>query len=348
MRRIATLTASLIASTIAGAVVLAGTPLAAATPAFEPGLTVKRPVPATVTLPVRTMPTPGRNGHNGTILLRVGASQPIRVIVDTGFSGLLLFPGVWDRTPAGVRMGTETGTVRGPNGTRIKGVRGTATMAFSGVTTTEAIPFLASNTPNAYLKQWTDMGVYGLLGVGTKGGATMVNPFTALPGTLGRQWSIHFSRTKGTAGAVVLGAQPPADALMNFPLTYIGTNTVDAPLWNDQAATGCWTFAGGAESCVDTWFDAAFTLMRVVGDDFADLPADRQGYLTTGTEVTLAAPGAAFTGHAFTAGSQASRNLVKVIANGDPLINTGNSFYFDYTLYYDLINGRISLEGKGA
>lgn len=344
MRRISTLTAGL----IAGAVVLTGIPLANAASVAEPDITVKRPTPATVQLPVRTMQTPGRNGHNGAIVMRVGASAPIRVIVDTGFSGLLLFPGVWDRTPAGVTIGTRTARVRAPNGSRIPGVLGTAAMTFSGVSTTEEIPFLYSNKPNAYLKQWTDMGVYGLLGVGTKGGLTMVNPFTALPGVLGRQWSVHFSRTTGTAGAIRLGAAPPPDALMTFPLPYAGTNAVGAPLWNDQSATGCWAFAGGAESCVPTWFDAAFTLVRVKGDEYADLPVDEKGYLSTGTEVTLAAPGAAFVGHSFEAGSQASRNLVNVIPSGDALINTGNSFYFDYTLYYSLINGRISLKGKGA
>lgn len=333
---------------LAGAAVLAGVPSATAAPVSDAPATVKRPTPPTVQLPVRTMQTPGRNGQNGTITMQVGASAPIRVIVDTGFSGLLLFPGVWDRTPAGVTIGTRTGSAPAPNGRRIPGVLGNAAMTFSGVSTTEAIPFLYSTKPNAYLKQWTDMGVYGLLGVGTKGGVSMVNPFTALPGILGRQWSIHFSRTKGTSGAIMLGAAPPPDTVMTFPLPYAGTNAVGAPLWNDQSATGCWTFAGGEESCVPTWFDAAFTLMRVKGDGYADLPVDAKGYLTTGTEVTLAAPGAAFIGHDFKAGSQASRNLVNVIPNGDPLINTGNSFYFDYTLYYSLISGRISLKGKGA
>lgn len=312
------------------------------------GLGISKAAPVTLTLPVRTMQTPGRNGHNGTIVMRVGGSAPIRVIVDTGFSGLLLFPGVWDRTPAGVRISDEKSILARPNGDRIPGLLGSATMEFSGVTTTQAIPFLYSNTPNAYLKQWTDMGVYGLLGVGTKGGATMVNPFTALPGSLGRQWSIHFSRVKATSGAIVLGANLPPDAVMTFPLPYVGKNSVGAPLWNDQAATGCWTFAGGDESCVSTWFDAAFTLMRVKGDGFAGLRTDPKGYLRTGIEVTLAAPGAAFTGHSFRAGSQASRNLVKVLPTGDPLINTGNSFYFDYTLNYDLIRGRVSLSDKGA
>ena len=344
MRSIRTVTLGLVAA----ATVLAGLPFALAAPVSDAPATVKRPTPVTVQLPVRTMQTPGRNGHNGTITMKVGASAPIRVIVDTGFSGLLLFPGVWDRTPAGVKIGTRTATVRLPNGSRVPGVLGDAAMTFSGVSTTQAIPFLYSNKPNAYLKQWTDMGVYGLLGVGTKGGKTMVNPFTALPGSLGRQWSIHFSRTKGTSGSIVLGATLPPDALMTFPLPYIGTNAVGAPLWNDQSATGCWTFAGGEESCVPTWFDAAFTLMRVKGDEYAGLPVDKKGYLTTGTEVTLAAPGAAFVGHSFTAGSQASRNLVNVIPNGDPLVNTGNSFYFDYTLTYDLVTGRISLKAKGA
>ncbi len=338
---------SLAVGIAATATILAGGVSAAAAPS-DASATVARPTPVTVQIPVRAMQTPGRNGENGTILMRVGSSAPIRVIVDTGFSGLLLFPGVWDKTPAGVRIGKQTGSVRAPNGKRIPGVLGSAKMSFSGVTTTQRIPFLSSNTPNAYLKQWTKMGVYGLLGVGTKGGATMVNPFTALPGVLGRQWSIHFSRTKGTAGAVTLGAGPPPDARMSFPLPYIGTNSVGAPLWNDQSATGCWSFAGKPEVCGATWFDAAFTLMRVKGSQFAALPTDKRGYLTTGTEVTLAAPGAAFIGHSFKAGSRASRNLVKVIANGDPLINTGNSFYFDYTLSYDLIIGRVSLSDKGA
>jgi hypothetical protein len=345
VRRIFAYTAGL---ACAAALMVGGQSAADVTATADATVTVNRPTPVTVSLPVRTMETPGRNGHNGTIVMRVGASAPVRVIVDTGFSGLLLFPGVWDRTPAGVRIGTETGTVRAPNGTRIKGVRGTAKMSFSAINTTEAIPFLYSKTPNAYLRKWTDMGVYGLLGVGTKGGATMVNPFTALPGALGRQWSIHFSRTKGTSGAVVLGSPPPADSRMTFPLNYLGTNSVGSPLWDDQAATGCWAFAGGAEQCVDTWFDAAFTLMRVKGASFADLRTDKRGYLRSGTRVTLAAPGAAFIGHSFAAGSRASRNLVKVISNGDPLINTGNSFYFDYTLYYDLVTGRISLKDKGA
>lgn len=49
--------------------------------------------PVTISLPITTADTPGRNGQNGILTMRVGRSAPLRVIVDTGFSGLVLFPG---------------------------------------------------------------------------------------------------------------------------------------------------------------------------------------------------------------------------------------------------------------
>ena len=57
----------------------------------------------------------------------------------------------------------------------------------------------------------------------------------------------------------------------------------------------------------------------------------------------LIAAGSAFFGHKFIAGRTGSRNLVRLIPRGKPTINTGNSFYFDYTLTYDLAVGTVSL-----
>jgi hypothetical protein len=302
-------------------------------------------VPVTVHMPVRTVETPGRNGHNGTILMRLGDSRPIRVIVDTGFSGLLIFPNAWGRTPDGVTIKPQRGSFRIPHGPTVGTLTGTAVMSFSGVSTTSALPFEYAQRTNRYLERWEDLGVYGLLGVGAAGGGSMTNPLTALPGTLGRHWSIHFDRA-GPNGALVLGAFPPTSSRMTFPLRYIGENSVGAPLWNDRAANGCWTFAGRPPICVRTWFDAAFTLMRVSGTPFSGLPVDSDGYLASGTRVTLSAPGAAFVGHRFVAGQRASRNLVQISPTGNPTINTGNSFYFDYVLTYDLTLGRISLSDQ--
>lgn len=328
----------LIAVTLSGSLVIASG-VGAANAQVAP----QRDEPVTVSIPIHTVNTPNGNGLNGTVMMKVGGSNALRVIVDTGFAGLVLFPGAWQRTPAHVVMTNTTERVRLPNGSRIKAVRGSATMTFGGVTTTEAIPFLYSKSNSRYLRAWVKKGVYGIVGVGTKGGGSMVNPLTALPGEVGKHWSIHFDRSFGRDGALVLGARAPAAARMTFQLLPLGVNAVDARLWNDQAARGCWTFRSGPTRCVDTWFDSAFTKMRVVGKDFSHLRTNRKGMLRPGTQVAFAAPGAAFYGHIFLAGRQASRDLVQVKPKGTSLINTGNSFYFDYTLTYDLVTGRISV-----
>lgn len=303
--------------------------------------------PVTVSLPITTADTPGRNGQNGVITMRVGRSAPIRVIVDTGFSGLLLFPGAWDRTPGGVKVGKTPGSIVGPDGSRIPGVMGSATMTFSGATTVTALPFLQATGRQAYLQAWEREGVYGLLGLGTKGGGSMVNPLTALPGDLGLRWSIHFDRNAageaGRPGRLVLGAVPPTDAVMAFPMTSTGTNANGAALWNDQAIDACWKFGTMAEMCVPTQFDAAFTVMRAKGFAYNRLPVNARGMLRPGTRIEFSAPDTAFVGQSLVAGNQASRNLVRVISTGSTKVITSNALYFDYTVTYNVATGHVYL-----
>lgn len=323
------------------------------TDALTPSATAR--VQPTVALPVETVTSAGRGGLNGVTTMRVGRSKPLRVIIDTGFSGLLLFPGAWDRIPGGVRMAKERASGPTPDGGRMSGLRGSAPMTFNGVTTAVDVPFIYATAPSAYARQWERMGVYGLMGVGTKGSGSLVNPFSALPGNLGLRWSIHFDRPTagqgGTRGEVVLGAQLPVDPVMTFQLKPNGQNVNGALLWDDQAAPGCWRFGNQREVCADTWFDAAFNIMRVKGSQFQRVPHDKQGWVRTGTRVEVAAEGAAFIGSTFRAGSTPSRNMVKVSGGRSALVNTGNSYYFDYTISYDTVVGRLSLSdptGKGA
>lgn len=303
--------------------------------------------PVTISLPIATADTPGRNGQNGILTMRVGRSAPIRVIVDTGFSGLVLFPGAWDRTPLGVRVGKTRGSIVGPDGSRIPGVLGSASMTFSGATTVTSVPFLQATGSQPYLKAWEQHGVYGLLGLGTKGGGAMVNPLTALPGDLGLRWSLHFQRDAAgetsRPGRLVLGAIPPTDAVMSFSMPYVGTDANGASLWNDQATNACWKFGVMVETCVPTQFDAAFTVLRTMGAPYKRLPVDARGTLRTGTRVELSVPGAGFVGNSFVAGNQASRNFVRVIPRGTAKIITSNSLYFDFTLTYNVATGHLYL-----
>ena len=81
--------------------------------------------------------------------------------------------------------------------------------------------------------------------------------------------------------------------------------------------------------------------MRVKGRVFKGLPQGNTGLLKSGTRVELAAPGSAFVAHKFVSGNQESRNFVRVIPAGVGTINTGNSFYFDYTVTYNVAIGYI-------
>lgn len=297
----------------------------------------------TVAIPVKTMSSP-RGGENGTILMRIGNSAPIRVIIDTGFSGLITFPGAWDRRPSGIRLTNERSATDAGSLGRLRGLKASAPMTFSGVTTTTQVPFIAVTKSNPLLTQWTNEGVYGLLGIGTKGEG-LINPFSTLPGVLGLRWSLHFQRTAGTdrgrRGEIVLGALPPTDSVMSLQLPFIGQDANGALLWNDQAADGCWRFGKRPETCLPTQLDAAFNVTRVFGKRSSRLPTNASGYLRTGTNVAFAEPGAAFAAVQYRAGNRPSRNATRVIDRGKARVVVGNALYFDYVVTYNTVTGIV-------
>lgn len=305
--------------------------------------------PVAVTVPVRTIDTPGRSGQSGIVEITVGRSAPMAVMLDTGSVGLRL----WGGRPVGATVTTQRiSTVI--DGSRVPGLLGRAPMTLSGVTTTLDVPFQLISTDSSYIRQWKSQGIVGILGIGV-GSGDLTNPLVALPGSLGLRWSVHFARNAadngGRRGALVLGAEAPTDATMSFALPYIGLSVNDARLWDDHAADGCWKFGNTPLQCVPTWFDSGFTVMRVKGRQFSRVPQSATGLVKAGTPVRLSAGSSAFFGHRFVAGDTGSRNLVRVIPRGRATINTGNSIYFEFTVSYDVVTGSLHLSDpsrKGA
>lgn len=297
--------------------------------------------PATVTVPIRTMNTPDRTGQNGILTVKVGKAAPISVMVDTGIVGLVLFEKPTSAKPAGVEATTYL------QGNKLPGKLFTAPVTIGGVTTTAPVAIQYVDTDSSYISQWKNRGISGIIGLGDGDGGRMTNILKSMPGALGLRWSLHFERTITSGsprqGALVLGAEPPVDVKMHFRLPFVGLDVNGARMWNDHDADGCWTFGTVPEQCVPTWFDSGFTVMRVIGRNFWRVPHTTTDLLRPGTRVKLAAGSSAFYGHDFVAGRQGSRNLARVITKGSPAINTGNSFYFDYTLTYDQVLGTISL-----
>lgn len=282
--------------------------------------------PALVRVPVVTVGAPDSRGANGIVEIRLADEAPIRVMLDTGSVGLRVFPGGWDGP---VTDGTAS-----------------ARFTIGGVQSDGPVTFQYVSSTNAYLDQWAERGVVGILGVGM-GRSPVPNPLTLLPGDLGRRWSVHFARAARNAGApgrLVLGAPVPADADATFRVPAEGTSSTGAPLWADHRAPACWSF-DARQVCADTWFDSGFHLTRVSGRAFADVPTARgSGLVTPGVVVKMAAVGAAFTAWKVVAGRAPSRNAVSVFSpHGQPKVNTGNAAFFDHTVTYDLNRGLIAL-----
>ena len=258
-------------------------------------------------------------------------------MVDTGSVGLRL----WS-APKSVAARATTRTETQLDTSVVPARVGTARITLGRVTTTSAVPFAVINSASAYINEWKQAGVSGILGIGIGAPSepnSLTNPLRSLPGPLGQQWSLHFSDT----GSLILGAQPPPDAQMHFPLSSAGVDANGAPLWKDKAAPGCWKFGSAVERCVPTFFDSGFTAMRIKGDAFSRLPVTGTDQLRPGTRVELAAASSAFIGDTFVAGDTDSRNFARVVPKGKPGINTGNSYFFRHTISYNALTGDIYL-----
>ena len=302
---------------------------------------------ASVSIPVRMVPgPPPYRGANGLVEIRLGNSPAIPVAIDTGFSGLVLFPGALAGTVAGVRRTGDAISVVRSDGSKIPGAKAQATLTLNGIQSVVPVPFIVSNSDSPVFASWRRAGARGLLGVGTKGNNAMVNPLSTLPGNLGLRYSIHFERNAtdrgGRNGALVLGAEAPTDPTMVFQLQSTGTDLYGANVWNDHAAPGCWTFGTGRAQCVPTTFDAAFNIMRAKGPIARRIQTQGPGLARPGTRVSLSSPTSAFTGWTFAAGRTGSANVVKVL-KGRSAVNTGNAVFFDFTVTYNLVTGRIYL-----
>lgn len=299
--------------------------------------------PATVTVPVYT--TSGMRaltGEAGSIDIQVGRSAPIRVAVDTGFTGLLLFPSAWSSLPKGVRLDKERTKL---SGTDISGFMGAAPLTISGVTSVNPVPFVYTTSDSSFFTALRSTGVHGLLGVGLKGSSALTNPLSSLPGDLGLRWSMHYSHNRSPrgSGALVLGAVPPTSPTMVFQMPPNGTDVNGARMWNDHAIPACWTFGRLPEMCLPTTFDSEFTVLRATGVSGRGLQTDADGDFRLGTPVKLAAPDSAFYGWSYRSGQRASVNRSQAFRAGKAAVNTGNAVFFDFTVTYDSVDGRLYL-----
>ena len=283
-------------------------------------------------------------GASPIVEVRVGASNPVPVILDTGSSGLHIFATAVDTTPgAGVSVTAQKSNITYAGGHKFTGVVASASSPSAPRRPQVRSRSLWSTTLRASRREPScpaaggvtgfeaKKGADGILGIGMQSSqGPVTSPILAMPGTLGQSWSVHLS---GTTGTLVLGAQPPqsASTVATFQMKSLGTTGGQA-LWNDSTLALCTTI-GTTQACTPGLFDTGTPSFEVSGPVLATLPTtSASGQVQSGLPVTVVHKGAGTPFWTFTTGTSKSEDLVRIESSQGPFVNTGVQAFFDFTM----------------
>ena len=306
------------------------------------------------TVPVTVLGGQGSSqGARPTVEVRVGNSNPVPVLLDTGSSGLRIFNTAVNRgTGSGVTLTSQPSNITYSGGHRFTGVVANAVVTIGSSATQVPVSFayveqafcIASKPTcpaSGGIPGFEQSGAYGILGIGTQSsGGGIVSPILGLPGSLAKKWSLHLAGASGTLtlGATLIGAGSAA----TIPMRQIGSSAGSA-LWADSRLPLCLS-VGQTNACVPGLFDSGTYTMQVSGSVLGQAPTitgtDR---VVVGTPVTVRLSGASAPFWTFTAGTTKSADLVTVKTGRGPFVNTGVQAFYDYTITYDDTSGQILL-----
>lgn len=287
-----------------------------------------------------------------TVMVSVGHGHAVRVLLDTGSSGLRLFT---TAVPSGPTSGVTTTATRSSlvyaGGFRLRGVVADAVVTVGGRSTARAVPFglvqsavckpaqptcQASSGIGGFIRQ---TGTRGILGIGMERNGGLVSVLPALAGALGHTWSLHLA---GRTGHLVLGAGAPprSGAVATFHLRATG-RAGSTTLWADDALPLC-VSVGDVRGCARGILDSGTFAFQVQGPTFA-AAAPSGSKVPPGTAVQVRPAGAARPFWVFTSGTTRSKNLVVTRARKASYVNTGVQAFLDFTVTYTDGDGTITL-----
>jgi hypothetical protein len=309
-------------------------------------------VPATV--PVTVLDGQGTSqGARPTVEVRVGNSNPVPVLLDTGSSGLHIFDtAVNTGAGSGVALTSQPSNITYSGGHRFTGVVANAVVTMGSYPTKLPVSFAYVEQASCIASKPTcpasggipgfeQSGVYGILGIGTQSsGGGIVSPILGMRGSLGKKWSLHLS---GGSGTLTLGARlPPARSATTIQMKQIGSSAKSA-LWADSSLPLC-LGVGPANECVPGLFDSGTYTMQISGPALDQAPTTAgTDHVVAGTPVSVSLGGASAPFWAFTAGTTKSADLVTVKTGQGPFVNTGVQAFYDFTISYNDVTGQIRL-----
>jgi hypothetical protein len=311
------------------------------------------PVPATV--PVTILGGQGSTqGARPTVEVRVGNSNPVPVILDTGSSGLHIFDtAVSTGTGSGVTLTSQPANITYAGGHRFTGVVANAVVTIGSYATKMpvslayveqalCIPSKPTCPASGGIPGFEQSGVYGILGIGTQSsGGGITSPILGMPRSLAKRWSLHLA---GGSGTLTLGARLPARrSATTIQMRGIGSSSTGSALWADSSLPLCLTVGQNSE-CVPGLFDSGTYTMQISGPVLDQTPTvTGTDHVVGGTPVTVTLSGANTPFWTFVAGTSKSADLVTVKTGQGPFVNTGVQGFFDFTITYNDVTGQILL-----
>jgi hypothetical protein len=296
-------------------------------------------------------------GARPMVKIRVGNSKPVRVLLDTGSTGLQLFaPVVPTGHHSGVTVTSRSDGITYSGGSRFRGSVALATVRIGRGATAVRVPFglveRASCLPTkpacdaaGGVSQPMPDGAEGILGIGlSRNGDGLFSPILGLPGRLGRTWSLHL---QGHSGALVLGARIAAHATATLQLRSRGISG-GHPAWADSRVRLC-DGVGDIQACVPGLFDSGTFTMQLRGKPLNTVPTlAGTKMVLPGTPITVSRPGAAKPFWSYTAGVTKSKDTLTVQPGRQaPFVIYGVQAFYAFRIAYDEPNGRITLLATG-
>lgn len=292
-------------------------------------------------------------GAHPMVEVRVGRSSEVPVLLDTGSVGLHIFaPAVSTKAGSGVTMSNAAQSITYSGGSVFTGVQAYAVITIGSRATSSVVPFAlvehASCTatkpvcPTARgMGEEIAAGEYGILGIGlSRARSGLSSPLLAMPGALGRTWSIHL---RARTGSLVLGAQVPAttqDATIH--LLSEGDATFGRS-WADSRVSLCFS-VGSTHGCAPSLFDTGTFAMQLTGTLFAQVPVGRTSTeVLGGTTVAVSVNGSPEPFWRFAAGAVKSDDLVVVRRAKEDFVNCAVQAFYAFTIVYDDALGTMTL-----
>jgi hypothetical protein len=292
-------------------------------------------------------------GARPTVEVRVGNSNPVPVLLDTGSSGLHIFDtAVSTGAGSGVTLTSQPANITYAGGHRFTGVVANAVVSIGSYATKIPVSlayveraFCISSKPtcpaSGGIAGFEASGAYGILGIGTQssnGGVT--SPILGMPGRFGKKWSLHLT---GRSGALTLGARLPARrSATAIQMRQIASSTGHT-LWADSSLPLCLN-VGQNDECVSGLFDSGTYTMQISGPTLDHAPTiTGTDHVVSGTPVSVSLAGAKAPFWTFVSGSTKSADLVTVRSGEGPFVNTGVQAFYDFTVTYNDTTGQILL-----